>query len=186
VAVLPFGHALHHLVGDGGDGLLGDLGAVDLGQVRGDVPVGKALRGQRQHHLIHARQPALPLAHDVRLEAALHVPGHLDLDRPDIGQHGLRPGAVAAVAAVLPRRIVLVVPEVIGDLALQGGLQHPLVNCCSSPSAPVSCMPSLRARSTSIAINCSSDVAAPTGSATDSCSNVISLTWRLHDQQIRR
>ncbi|MFJ9483683.1 LPXTG cell wall anchor domain-containing protein, partial [Streptomyces mirabilis] len=26
----------------------------------------------------------------------------------------------------------------------------------------------------------------PTGSAADSCSIVISLTWRLHDQQIRR
>ena len=73
--VLPLGHAFHHLVGDGGDGLLGDLGAVDLGQVRGDLPVGEALRRQRQHHLVHAGQPPLPLPDDLRLEAALHDPG---------------------------------------------------------------------------------------------------------------
>ena len=37
--VLPLGHAVHGLVGDGGDGLLGHRGSVDLGQVRGDLPV---------------------------------------------------------------------------------------------------------------------------------------------------
>lgn len=38
----PFGHALHHLVGDREDRLLRDLGVVDLGQVRGrgDLPRG--------------------------------------------------------------------------------------------------------------------------------------------------
>jgi hypothetical protein len=130
----PFGHPVHHLVGDGGDGLLGDLGSVDLGQMRGDLPVGEALRGQRQHHLVHAGQPALPLAHDLRLEGALHIAGHLDLDRPDVSQHGLRPGAIAAVPGVLPRRIVLVIAEVAGDLALQGGFQNPLGQLLQQPA----------------------------------------------------
>src|ERR1017187_231447 len=36
---LPFRHTLHHPVGDRGDRLLRDFRAVDLGQVRGDLPV---------------------------------------------------------------------------------------------------------------------------------------------------
>jgi hypothetical protein len=45
-SALPFGHADHHLVRDGGDRLAGDLGAVDLGQVSLDLTGGQALRGQ--------------------------------------------------------------------------------------------------------------------------------------------
>ncbi len=44
--VLPFGHAVHDLVGDGGDRLPGDFGAVDLGQVGLDLTGRQALRGQ--------------------------------------------------------------------------------------------------------------------------------------------
>lgn len=44
--VLPVRHALHHPVDDHGDRLLGDLRAVDLGQVRGDLPVRQPLRRQ--------------------------------------------------------------------------------------------------------------------------------------------
>ncbi len=132
----PFRHPLHHLVGNGGDGLLGDLRTVDLGQVGGDLTVGEALRRQRQHHLVHAGQPALPLLHDLRLERARHIPGHLHLDRANVGQHGLRPGPVAAVAAVPALGIVLLVAEVIGDLALQGRLQHPLGQHLQQPALP--------------------------------------------------
>jgi hypothetical protein len=62
-----------------------------------------------------------------------------------------------------------------------------LVNCRSSPPAPVSRSPSPRARSTNIAINYSS-VTAPTHPAAGSCSTVVSaVIWRLSlDQQIRR
>jgi hypothetical protein len=41
---LPVRQALHHPVGDRGNGLLGDLRAVNLGQVRGDLPVGQPFR----------------------------------------------------------------------------------------------------------------------------------------------
>ncbi|WP_425293470.1 transposase [Micromonospora cremea] len=61
------------------------------------------------------------------------------------------------------------------------------VSCCSSPPSPVSFSPSPRARSTSIAINCSS-VTAPTGPAAGSCPEVISVViWRLSlDRSISR
>ena len=43
--VAPLGHLLEDLVGDPGDGVAADLGAVDLGEVRGDLPGGQAARG---------------------------------------------------------------------------------------------------------------------------------------------
>ncbi len=44
--VLPFCHPLHHPVGNRGDGLLGDLRAVDLRQMRGDLAVRQPFRRQ--------------------------------------------------------------------------------------------------------------------------------------------
>lgn len=93
----------------------------------------ESLRGQRQHHLVHPGQPTLPLLDDLRLEGPGHVPGHPDLDRADIGQHCLGAGAVAAVSVVLSGRIVLLVADVIGDLAFQGGLQYPLGQLLQQP-----------------------------------------------------
>ncbi|MDR7303552.1 hypothetical protein JOF55_003733 [Haloactinomyces albus] len=44
-----------------------------------------------------AVQSALPLAHGLRLEPAVAVPGHLELDAADLGDQRLRPGAVAGL-----------------------------------------------------------------------------------------
>jgi hypothetical protein len=76
----------------------------------------------------------LPLLDDLRLEGAFPVPRDGYLHRPDIGQHGLGPGAVAAVLAVLPRWVVLVVAEVVGHLAFQGRLQQPLGQLPQQPA----------------------------------------------------
>ena len=133
--VLPFGHAVHDLVGDRGDRLLGHLGAVDLGQVRGDLPVRQPLRRQGQHHLVDAGQPSLPLLDDLRLEAG----------PPGRGARSISTGPIS-VSTVLdrvplrelppsvPGRVVLLVAEVVGDLALQGGLQHPLGQLLQQPA----------------------------------------------------
>jgi hypothetical protein len=132
--ILPLGHAVHDLVGDRGDGLAGDFGAIDLGQIGLDLTGRQALRRQRDHHLVHAGQALLPLLDDLRLEAALAVGGHGYPDRADVRQHGLSPGPVAAVAAVLPGRVVLVIAEVVGDLAFEGGLQEPLGQLLEQPA----------------------------------------------------
>src|SRR6478672_13246220 len=66
--VAPLGHLLDDLVGDPGDGVLADARAVDLGKVRADLPGRQTSRGQRQHDLVNAVEPALPLTHDHRLE----------------------------------------------------------------------------------------------------------------------
>jgi hypothetical protein len=84
--------------------------------------------------LVHAGQPALPLLDDGRLEGTLPIAWHVDLDWADLGHHGLRAGAVTGVAAVLARRVVLVIAEMVGDLALQGGLQNRLGQLLQQPS----------------------------------------------------
>jgi hypothetical protein len=92
--------------------------------VGGDLAGGQTLGGQRNDHLINPGQPPLPLAHDLRLEAAVPVPWHADLHRAEVGDDGLGAGTVAAVARLASTALVLVVAEMVGDFAFQRGLQH--------------------------------------------------------------
>ncbi|MDQ1032642.1 hypothetical protein QF035_010224 [Streptomyces umbrinus] len=62
------------------------------------------------------------------------VAGHGYLHRSDIGQDGLGAFAVAGVVTVLAGRVVLGIAEVVGDLALQGGLQQPLRQRLQQPT----------------------------------------------------
>ena len=100
------------------------------------LPVGKALRGQRQHHLVDAGEAPLPLLDDLRFEAAGSVARHLHLYRSNVGQHGLGADAVTAVAVVLPCRIMLPITEVVGDLTCQGRYQDPLGQLLQQPALP--------------------------------------------------
>ena len=122
----PFRHSLHDPVGNRADRLLGDLRAVHLGQVRGDLPVGQPFRRQGNHHLIDARQPPLPFGDDFRLEAGIAVPRHRELYRPGLGNHGLGAVAVAGITAIAAFRVVLGIAEVVVQLALQGALDDHL------------------------------------------------------------
>ncbi len=92
--------------------------------MRRDLPGGQPARRQRQHDLIHPIQPTLPLAHDGRRETAVPVAGHLNLDRPDLGQHRLGPGAIARVTPVAAHRVVLVIAQVLAHFRFQRGLEH--------------------------------------------------------------
>jgi hypothetical protein len=53
-----------------------------------------------------------------------------------VGQHRLGPVAVAGVAAITAGHVMLVVAEVVGELALQRGLQQPLGQLLQQPSLP--------------------------------------------------
>jgi hypothetical protein len=149
--------------------------------------MGQALGRQRQHEVVHPAQTSLALAHDLRLERTGHVPRDPDLDRPDIGEHCLGPGAVAGVPAALADRIMLVVADMVGDLALEGRLQDPLGQLLQQPALTGQPQPVTTGPIHNIEINCSS-VTAPTDPAAGSCSTVVSVViWRLSlDQQIRR
>src|SRR4051812_22834038 len=65
---------------------------------------------------------------DLRLEAAVPVPRHLDLHLPGgFGQHRLRPGPVADVGGLpVLRSSVLLMLQVLAHLLVQRRLQHRL------------------------------------------------------------
>jgi hypothetical protein len=50
-----------------------------------DVTDGHAARVERDDLLVEAREPPLPLLHQDRLEAAITVARHLDVDVADLG-----------------------------------------------------------------------------------------------------
>jgi hypothetical protein len=121
-------------VGDRSDRLLGDLRAIDLGQVRGDLPVGQPFRRQGNHHILDPGQPPLPFSDDFRLETGIPVPRHGNLHRTRLGEHRLRAVAVTGIAAVTARGIVLAVAEMVIQLALQGALDHHLGQAAQQPA----------------------------------------------------
>jgi hypothetical protein len=127
-------HLLDHLVGDPRDRLLAHRRAVDLGEVRADLPGGQALGIQRQHDLIDPGQPPLPLLDDLRLERAMPVARHLDRYLPaGLGQHRLGPGPVPHVPRLVTGRAVLVMTEMPGHLLIQRRLQHRLGQLLQQP-----------------------------------------------------
>lgn len=94
------------------------------------------LRRQRQDHLVHPAQTPLPLLDQLRLERPCPVPRHSDLDRPRLGDHRLRPVPVAVVLPAALGPLTGLVPQVIGELALQGGLQYPFGQLLQQAALP--------------------------------------------------
>lgn len=117
--VLPLVHPVEDLVGDRRDRGLRDLGAVHIGQVRGDITVRHPAGGQGQHDVFDAPEPAPALLHDHRFERAGAVPGYIDRDRVALGLDGLRTGAVTGVAVGVAA-FVLLVSEMVGQFPVEG------------------------------------------------------------------
>ena len=94
--------------------------------MRGDLPVRQPFRRQGNHHLIYTSQPPLPFSDNLWLEAGIPVPWHGDFHRPGIGKYRLGAMAVAGIAAITARRVVLAIAEMIIHLAFQRALDHHL------------------------------------------------------------
>lgn len=122
----PAGHLLQHGIGDPRDRVLRDRYPVDLGEMRGHLTRGQALGGERQHHRVDALEAALPLADRRRFERPITITRHIDLDRAELGDHRLRPGAVPGVPAITTIRGVFRVAEMLGHLDLEPSLDHTL------------------------------------------------------------
>jgi hypothetical protein len=111
-------------IGDPAGGVLADRGAVDLGEVCGDVPGGQWLGIQRDRYRVDVSQQTLSLLDDDRVEGARA--DHEDFDGDltcGVGQHRLRAGAVADVVRTTGRRPVFGVSEVVGHLLLERALE---------------------------------------------------------------
>ena len=120
-------------------------------------------RAQRRDYLANGvsgdGKPPLPLPDDLRLKGAVPVPRHLDADLAGaLGQHRLRSAPVADVAGLVTHRAVLLMPQVLGQLLVQGSLQYPLGQLLQQPVRPGQRQALLRARRTSSsAAFCSAD-----------------------------
>src|SRR5215210_7089407 len=121
-----------HRVGDGADRVAADLDPVELGQVRRDVTGRHPAGIEPEDLLVQARQARLALADQLRRKRALAVAWRLDLHRPQIGLQRLRAGAVAHVRAL--RHAAGRVPEVLGQLRPQSGLDHAARQLAQQPA----------------------------------------------------
>jgi hypothetical protein len=122
-AVAPGVQLLADLVCRTGDQVAGDVDVVDLRQVGLDLAGGQALGIQRQDRGVEALHPPRVLGHHGRGEGPGPVPGDVQLDRPDVGQHRLAGRSVAGVARSGTGRIALLVAEMLGHLGLQRAFQ---------------------------------------------------------------
>ena len=116
------------------DRLLAHRGAVDLREVRADLPGRQALGIQRQHDLIDAGQPPLPLAHDLRLERAR--PGPAARRSPPGRWPRSAPSWAGCRSGRCPSRhrlAVLLMAQVLGHLLVQRRLQHRLGQLLQQP-----------------------------------------------------
>jgi hypothetical protein len=87
---LPRARVLHHRVGDLADEIAADLDAVELGQVRLDVPRREATAIEREDLLVEPLKAALALSDQLGLEAAVTITRRVDPDRPVLGRKRLR------------------------------------------------------------------------------------------------
>jgi hypothetical protein len=74
------------------------------------------------------------LLDDLRLEAAVAVTRHVDLDRADLRQHCLAANTVTGISTVVAGRVALVIAEVVGDLTVEGGFQDPFRELLQQPT----------------------------------------------------
>ena len=99
-----------------------------------DVAGGHAARVQGDDPVAVPLQPGLALTHDLRLGRPVAVPGHRQVHRAHIGEHGLAGSAVAAVAAAPPGRVVLLITRRPGSPSRLRGTFAVSVIACPSAS----------------------------------------------------
>ena len=133
---LPCLDLFEHRVGDHGDGVRRQFGAVDALQVMADVAHRHPAGVEADDDVGQPAQTPFPLGHQGRGERARPVPRDVQRHRPDLGQQGLGCRAVAGVARQVPGRIVLVIAQMLSQLGRQAPLQHRLEHLGQEPARP--------------------------------------------------
>jgi hypothetical protein len=100
--------------------------------VRGDLPGRQTPGREGEHDLVDAVQAAFALGQDHRLERPVPIPRDLDLHGPDLGQHGLGPGAVAHV--LRDRHLTMLMAQVLRQLGFQCRLEDVLRQLVQQPT----------------------------------------------------
>src|SRR5438270_5253300 len=82
-------------------------------------------RVHRDDLVVEARESRLPFGHYLRLKGAAPIPRRLHFQRAEVALQRLAGRAIARIAAVVSRRVVLLIPQVIGQLGVHRPLQYP-------------------------------------------------------------
>src|SRR5205814_7562176 len=120
-------------IGDPADQVRGNLNPVKLPEVALDLANRETAGIEADDPIIEPVEPGLSLRHDLRLEASLAVARHRDLDRPVIADHRLARIAVAAVAAVAPSRVAILVVRMLAKLGAERAFQQSLLQLLDMP-----------------------------------------------------
>jgi hypothetical protein len=123
---LPGAHVVQHCVGHVRDQRRRHLDLIQIHEVPLDLARRQPARVKRDHLVVEARQAALALLHQLRIEIAVAIARHLDREFARVGQHVLRRHPVARVAGVPAFGGVLLVAEVRRQFALQGAFDEAL------------------------------------------------------------
>ena len=132
----PGADVVHDRVGDLRDQLAADLHAVDLLQVRLDVPRRQPPRVQREDLVVEPHKAALALSDDLRLEAAVAIPRGVDRYPPLIADQRLGRRPIPSVAGATGRLQMRLVAQMVGQLDLQRSLDQPLGQLRQHPAGP--------------------------------------------------
>ena len=132
----PRACVVHDRVGDLRDQLPADLHAVNLFQVRLDIPHREPAAVQRQDLVVEPLKAALALANDLRCEAAVAIPRRLDRHLPVLGHQRLRAGPVARVARPARRLLMRLIAQMVSQLDLHRPLHQSLGQRRQQPARP--------------------------------------------------
>ena len=132
----PVAHVVHDRVGHARDQVAADLHAVDLEQVRLDIPRREPAAVEREDLLVEPDEPALALRDDLRLKAAVTIPRGIDLDLAVLGDQCLRRSPVARVASAAGRLAVRLIADTLGQLGLHRAFHQPLGQLRQDPAGP--------------------------------------------------
>jgi len=127
---LPGGDLLQHSVGDGRYQVRGDVDAIKLAQMAGDLARAHAARVHRDDLVVETGEAALIFGDQLRVEPALPVTRHINVDLARVGHHRLAAIAVPAVVRlglVTQVMIHLGIERALGQRLLQGVEQAALI-----------------------------------------------------------
>src|SRR5215470_11338712 len=86
--VLPFPDLIEYCIGNPADQIGRDLDAIELVQMRLDLANRKPAGIEADDPVVKALDPGLAFGNNLRLEAAVTVAWHGQIDRPVIADHG--------------------------------------------------------------------------------------------------
>ena len=133
---LPGAGVLHHRVSHLGDQVPADLHAVDLLQVRLDIPRREPARVKGEDLVVEPLKAPLTLSDDLRLKHPRPIPGRLDPDRAALRDQRLRRRPVPGVPRPARRFLMGLIAKVVGQLDLHRPLHQPLRELAQQPTGP--------------------------------------------------